>query len=189
MRKAGWLLSVLLLVVILAGCAFVSTSDSAVTEWPPSMTVKLGTYVSNEALRQALIGAGFRIGRWGDDILKRVKVASKPTAVKIKIVTVAELGFPDGATRIQIYQKALSLGLQLCAAEVGPAMRLQYRDQPKGEWLLIGMEPIIDSNGYPGVFNLASVFGKRWLCSPFAFSDDFWSDFWPANCRWAFRCP
>ncbi len=185
MRRAGWLLSVLLLVVILAGCAFVSTSDSTVTEWSPFMTVKLGTYVSNEALRQALIGAGFRVGDWGSDILKRVEVTSKPTEVNIVIITAADLGFPNGATRAQIYEKALSLGLKLCSAEVGPQMRLQYTHQPKGEWIIVGMEPITDSNGYPEIFSVAHAFNEQWLSGSFAFG--YPDDFWPGDYRWAFR--
>jgi hypothetical protein len=43
--------------------------------------------------------------------------------------------------------------LELCPAEVGPHLRLQY---PGKEWFWIAMEPIIDRHGDPRVFFLGS---------------------------------
>ena len=42
----------------------------------------------------------------------------------------------------QIYARAQQLGFGLAAAEIAPQLRLQYTDQPTGEFLIIGMEPI-----------------------------------------------
>ncbi len=78
-------------------------------------------------------------------------------------VTVAELGFPNGETRREIYARALKLGLELCPSEVGPQLRLQYSDQPKGEWVIIGMEPITDSGGYSSVFYVVRDGAGLWL--------------------------
>jgi hypothetical protein len=156
----------------------------AITERPPFMKVRLGTHPDNRALRQALLDAGNRIGDWGGDILKKVQVASKPTEVDIVVVSVAELGFPNGATRAQIYEKALSLGLGLLPAEVGPQMRLQYTDQPNGEWILVAMEPITDSDGSLYVVVVGHVSDGRWLDGSSGGPDDFWI----GSCRWAFRC-
>ena len=58
-----------------------------------------------------------------------------------------QLGFPNGATLKEIYAKAKDLGLELCPAEVGPLLRLNYPDQPNGEYLRIAMETINDSDG------------------------------------------
>jgi hypothetical protein len=43
--------------------------------------------------------------------------------------------------------RAQQLGFGLAAAEVAPQLRLQYFDQPVGEFLIIGMEPIKRWNG------------------------------------------
>lgn len=155
----------------------------AVTDRPPFKTVKLGTHDSNEALRKEILGAGCKIGDWGLDILKRVEVAKEPTEIDIIVLTVAELGFPNGATCKDIYAKALSLGLQLCPAEVGPQLRLQYMDQPKGEWILIGMEPITDSDGNLKVFNVEHDGSVRWLRGIGGNPVNFWVGY----DRWAFR--
>ena len=52
------------------------------------------------------------------------------------------------------YARAKELGLELCPNEVGPQLRLQYKDQPKGEFLLIAMEPIIGVGGDLSVFDV-----------------------------------
>lgn len=43
--------------------------------------------------------------------------------------TVMELGFSEGATLSQIYERARERGLGLCPLELAPHFRLQYRDQ------------------------------------------------------------
>lgn len=145
----------------------------ALMERPAWKTIKLGTHDSHQALRQALVDGGFRIGSWGDDILKRISVATKPNRVDLVLTTVAELGFPNGARWSEVYGKILSLGLRLCPAEAGPQLRFQYPDQPMGEWVLIAMEPITDSDGYPHVFSVARDGRGRWLGAPYGRSGHF----------------
>ena len=40
--------------------------------------------------------------------------------------------------------------------EIGPQLRIQYFDQPMGEFLAIGMEPIRTWNGEPIILNVAN---------------------------------
>ena len=61
------------------------------------------------------------------------------------VLSVLELGFYRSAKYKDLCAKAPELGLQLCAAEVGPALRLSYQDQPGGERLRIAMKAITDS--------------------------------------------
>ncbi|MGP8199336.1 MAG: hypothetical protein ACLQU4_07530 [Limisphaerales bacterium] len=108
-------------------------------------TLKLGTGISDgDGFRKALKEAEFSIGDLANDILGKPAFTASPEAkeVELVIVSVAELGFKKAATRKDIYARAIECGLVLCPAEVGPQLRLQYTDQPKGEWLFIGMEPI-----------------------------------------------
>ena len=59
------------------------------------------------------------------------------------VLSVPELGFEGERVAVaDIYARAREHGLELCPAEVGPQLRLQYLDQPLGEFLRIAMEPI-----------------------------------------------
>jgi hypothetical protein len=140
-------------------------------------TIRLGTGLKTvDDFRHALKDNGDRIGNWGNDILGKLAftVSDTETEVNLVVTSVAELGFKDGATRADIYKRAVELGLELCSPEVGPQLRLQYKDQPRGEWLIIGMEPISDSGGYLDVFVVEHVVDGRWLRGDYGGPDDFW---------------
>src|SRR5262245_27680455 len=49
-------------------------------------------------------------------------------------LTVRHLGFTHGARTLELYGKAVALGLCLAPIELGPHLRLQYLDQPEGCW-------------------------------------------------------
>ena len=117
-------------------------------------TVTLGLKKSPKDYRKAIKKDGCRIGDYAGQILNKTEVSQTEVEVDLVVVTVGELGFKDGARRDVLYARAIELGLQLCPAEVGPALRLLYKDQPRGEWLRIGMEPITDSDGFPFVFGV-----------------------------------
>ncbi len=129
-------------------------------------TVKLGTGPKTvDEFRQAIEAGGMKIGDWADDILKKVglTVATEGTEVDLVVVTVARFTFKDGAKREDIYARAKSRGLQLCAPEVALQLRLQYADQPKGEWLVIGTEPITGSDGSLRLFGVGRDDDGLWL--------------------------
>ena len=151
-------------------------------------TIKFGTGLRTaDEFRRALKSNGFRIGEWSNDILGRpvFVAAPKETEVDLVVVSVGELGFKNGASRREIYECAQELGLELCPAEVGPQLRLQYKDQPCGEWLLIGMEPIDDSHSNSNVFLVGHNDDGLWLeghYGPAGFV-------WDGRDRWVFlRC-
>jgi hypothetical protein len=131
-------------------------------------TIKLGTgHQTADDFRKALKKAGRRIGDWANGILGKpaFTAATEETEVNLVNISVAELSFPNGATRKEIYEKAQKMGLSLCPPEVGPQLRLQYKDQPNGEWLLIGMEPITVSGGGLRVFGVERDDSGLWLRS------------------------
>lgn len=99
---------------------------------------------------------------WGD--IYRTKdfldsVAMNEQEVELVNVSPAEIGFEDGAKRSRVQDRAFNLGLELCTAETGPQLRIQYPDQPKGESLEIQMKPI----GGEDVFSVYNVNGKTFI--------------------------
>jgi hypothetical protein len=134
-----------------------------VIEFPVFKTIKLGTHKSTNNLRQSLKDGGNRIGDWGDDILGKTTLAKSETEITLHTATVKELTGKDWATNREINEAIRSKGYNLCPAEVGPQLRLQYPDQPKDEWLRVAMEPIADSDGDLGIFCVDRDGGGRWL--------------------------
>ncbi len=139
-------------------------------------TIKLGTHKNADEFRKALKKDGFKIGDWGNDILGKpaFTVSSAEEEIQLANVSVADLGFKDGANYGDICSKAKELGLELCPNEVGPQLRLQYKDQPKGEYLRIAMEPITDSDGDLNIFRVGHGDDGLWLNGRNGYSDYFW---------------
>jgi hypothetical protein len=131
-------------------------SAAAVPVWK---TLEVGTFANSLFLRNALDAAGCGIGNSAEEILARAAFTLGPikTNVKLFAVSAAELGFQtETATLADIYARAQQLGFGLAAAEVAPQLRLQYFDQPIGEFLIIGMEPIKTWKGEPVILNVAN---------------------------------
>src|SRR5262249_17857937 len=64
------------------------------------------------------------------------------------VVSVPELGFEGERVAVaDIYARARQLGLELCSAEIGAQLRLQYLDQPRGGFLRVALEPIATYGG------------------------------------------
>lgn len=134
-------------------------------EFPVWKTVRLGIYKNADGYRKALKKAGLRLSDWASDMMGKsaFTCAKQGTELDLVRLTVAELGFKDGARYADICAKALELGLGLCPAEVGPALRLQYDDQPRDEWVRVGMEAITDSDGSLSIFAVGYGSDGLWL--------------------------
>ena len=91
-------------------------------------------------------------------------------------VSVEQLGFPQGTTLLELFERALSLGLALVPLELGPHLRLQYHDQPEGYWgqpvtehqappgsVQIAAAPPSEDDGFPKGFYLRRIKGEMWL--------------------------
>ena len=131
-------------------------SADAVPVWK---TITVGTFANSFALRNALDAAGCGIGDQAEEILARptFTLGATKTDVELVAVSAAELGFQtDTASLADIYARAQQLGFGLAAAEVAPQLRLQYLDQPIGEFFLIGMEPIKTWEGEPVILTVAN---------------------------------
>jgi hypothetical protein len=131
-------------------------SAAAVPAWK---TITVGTFANTFALIDALDAAGCSIGGSAGEILARLAFALSATKIDVDLfsVSVAELGFQAGtASLADIYARAQQLGFGLATAEVAPQLRLQYFDQPIGEFLIIGMKPIKTWNGGAVILNVAN---------------------------------
>jgi hypothetical protein len=116
----------------------------------------LGSHKGVDSYRDALDAAKMKIGDAADEILGRpaFQYVRERTEVELTLVSVAELGVETESPLSEVYQRATQLGLALCPPEVGPQLRLDYRDQPVGESLLVAMEPVKTYHGEPTILSL-----------------------------------
>jgi hypothetical protein len=105
--------------------------------------------------------------------------------VEIAALSVAELGFGDGATYAQLVARALDAGLVECPLELGPHLRLQFPDQADGASaspptrgrappgsITVASSPLDDSDETAKGFYLRRADGVSWLRG-------YWS--WPGH--------
>ncbi len=150
-----------------------------VTEIKAWKQIKLGIGLGTaDGFRKAIINSGLRISDWAIDMLanKAFTAAIKEQEIDLVVMSVKELGFKRITRYHQICARAKELGLELCPAEVGPQLRLQYLDQPKNEWLVIAMmEGIRDSSGH-GLFTFCVGHNQdgRWLRVEHGYYDCAW---------------
>jgi len=121
-------------------------------------TITLGTYSGVDAYRRALDSAGIKIGDAADEILGRpaFPYTTMKADVELVLLSAADLGVNSESSLANVYKRARQVGLELCPAEVGLQLRLDYRNQPLGESLHIAMQPIATYNGEPTILALAN---------------------------------
>lgn len=138
-----------------------------------------------EEWEQALKAKGVNISDFAKDILyhKDFQTLTQPEDINLVRLTVNDLGFPNGATTKEIFDKAKELGLELCPPEVGPQKRLNDVDQPLYDWYRIAMKPITDRDGDPRVVDVGRSVDGLWL-------DDGWAGpggRWNPDVKFVFR--
>jgi hypothetical protein len=124
----------------------------SVSQAPIWKTITIGQYKGANAIRAAIDAAPcpIAIGDQADEIIGRpaFPFSRNKLDVDLVVVSVAELGFgPDGASLHDIYARAGTFDLELCPAEVGPILRLNYLDQPLGDFLHVAMRPVATYGG------------------------------------------
>jgi hypothetical protein len=129
----------------------ISLAKSA-AEIPIWKTITLGTYPTVNAIRSAIDDSPYPIGLGDsvDEAMGRPAFAFTKTKLELDLVlvSVADLGFAeDGASLLDVYHRAIAIGLELCPPDLGPALRLSYLDQPRGEFLHIAMRPVARYSG------------------------------------------
>jgi len=138
----------------------VSVREVAIAgELPVWKIVTLGRHRGVDAVRNALEDARIVIGDSADEILGRpaFTFVRTPRTLNLVVRSVGELGFSvPGATLADVHAQALRLGFELCPEEVGPQLRLQYLNQPVGEFLHVAMKPQRRYDGEMTDFTLAN---------------------------------
>ena len=133
-------------------------------ETPIWKTITVGGSKGVNAIREALETAPchMAIADDADEILGRpaFPFIKTPRELDLVVLSVSELGFGAEASLHDIYARAVALGFELCPAEVGPALRLSYLDQPPGDYLHIAMKPVAKYNGALIDFTVARAHGS-----------------------------
>lgn len=117
--------------------------------FPTWKTIILGLHKTSQQYANALKEAGMRMDTHGTKLLGEVReYVQEEVEVDLVVLSVQELGLPQyGANYQTICARAQELGLTLCPAEVGPALRLQYPHQVREEMILIAMRKRVLSRG------------------------------------------
>jgi hypothetical protein len=125
-------------------------------------TIELTTKTPAEYTKE-IKEQGMKIYEYAQDILNKIEPLKNKEKADLVSFSVEQLGFPNGATLQQIYDRAKEFGLELCPPQVGPELRLNYKDQPMNEWLFVAMNSINDRDGDPKLFSVDRSSDDLWL--------------------------
>lgn len=131
----------------------------SVSELPTWKNITIGQHRGVNAVRNALDDARIAVGDSADEVLGRpaFTFAKERRQLDLVRISVAALGFgAQGGTLAEIHARAVRLGFELCPEEVGPQLRLQYLNQPVGEFLHVAMKPQATYGGDLVDFTLAN---------------------------------
>ncbi len=118
-------------------------------------TIPIGG-ISINRLKQQLKDSKIDVNPGVVEMMERREFTVEPNKRNLNIVTLnmSDLGLRRYPTNDQVTEKVLDFGLELCPFEVGPHLRLLYKDQPYGEWLFVGSKTLRGPGGFPSVFKL-----------------------------------
>lgn len=165
----------------------IATPKSAPTEFSTFLTGRIGIYKTLDAVKAAFGEKGCKISDWSADVMTKPQFVLSQEEQDIKWVAVSarQLGFKKSATRVAIIDRAeKDFGLDRCQPEDGVYIRLGHLNQPNGEWRLLAMDPITDSDGGLSIVFVVGRDGRGlWLDTHYGSAGNQWNpDF-----VWLFR--
>lgn len=118
--------------------------------FPVWMTAEIGGLCA-ENLITTMESNGISIGHWAKDILGKPAFTTLPEKRTLKLARckLRDLGFTQQPTTTELQERIKVFGGSLCPAELGPHLRLQFKDQEKGGMCWLLMQQIADSVGNP----------------------------------------
>jgi hypothetical protein len=152
-------------------------------------TVRIGG-VDKPSLLRSLRLHGVQLNHAADVLFqhRHFTTLGQPHLVDIAYLSVAALGFSEGATYRQITARAIEAGLAECPLELGPHLRMQFPDQleapatapaairgaPHGS-VTIASSPLDDAELTPKGFYLRRLGGVLWLRGYWSPADHVWA--------------
>lgn len=182
MRKLSTLIG--LVFVATLGVFSVDTQSSEPASRPEVWrTIKVGTGLKTmDDFRGALEGVECHVNGSALHVLESpaFTVSAQTAEVSLVRVSLSDLGLKRTATREEIYARAEARGLKLCPPEVALELRLQYLDQPDGEWLHVAMRPVLCRDGEKKFLAVARSVGALWLYGVYGAEASMWTsdDLW-----------
>lgn len=130
--------------------------------------------------KKTLIGmvqaARMRISDCAYHVISKDAFTTSAKVIKLPIVRVALRDwFDHDPTTDEIFAEAKKRGYGKLPVELTLALRLDYKDQPDKEWLVVAHEPIIDSGGNPILLCLQSDGDDLWVSVDSAVSSRCWN--------------
>ena len=132
---------------------------------------------SKVVLLEKLRAGGMMLNEFAEIIFSSefFQTSNKEKSIEIIEISIKELGFPKGATMLEIKNTLKKLGLSECPLELAAYLRLLLTDQreikvinqeknknPPGS-LTVFSKPIIDDEDFPKGFYLRKINGELWI--------------------------
>ena len=156
--------------------------------FPTWTTIHLGTWKDVRTAFRAMQRARVRVDGYAREMIENWKFTLTAQLERIELVKVRtfDLDCPACATFRQIYEAALRCQLILCSADVGPQLRVQYRESAPGiDPLRVAMSSLPDARSeHFRIFSVERPDDSGYWLKGVQCDEDY---VWPADTRWVFR--
>ncbi len=127
-------------------------------------TLRLGGTTKHELL-SALAHQGVKLNDYARDLFADAAFTTSTETGEVQLVQVSlpDIGLPNGGRFDQIVTHAAEFGLEPCPLEVGPRLRLDYVDQPRGPYLTVASRELRPGPETPNGFYLRHLDDGLWL--------------------------
>lgn len=125
-------------------------------------TVRIGEY-SIDQYRQTFRDSNINVSNWAEkDVIRHITPANRRFNLDLVVEKSSTFGITEDCNFSEHVSLAEAVGYKPCPPEAALALRLQYVDQPEGEWLQVAMLPTGSGGGYDNVLSLVNHDGQ--LC-------------------------